>query len=332
MRRMLLSVAAVLLLAACGHAQKRVVPAAPTVPATGTAPVAPPAPPAAAASVPVLASRDGNALLCRPSREHRDDDYTPGGLYAPGVSDSAPSGTLDTSLIAEPMPQSEPRSAFGNRSPYTVLGRHYRVLDSAEGYVERGVASWYGAKFNGRATSSREIYDMCSFSAAHKTLPLPTIARVTNLDNGRSVLVRVNDRGPFHAGRLIDLSYAAAVKLGVDRSGTARVEVQALTSPEVAAATENAAVAKASLPVDAGGSGGRRYVQVGSYAEKDNARRQAQRLQEAGVDAVDLDRVEVAGRTLWRVRVGPLRSEVQLDRALATLRRLGLSGARVLIE
>ncbi|HMB57244.1 MAG TPA: septal ring lytic transglycosylase RlpA family protein, partial [Arenimonas sp.] len=118
---------------------------------------------------------------------------------------------------------------YGNRSPYSVLGKSYRVLDSANGYVERGTASWYGNKFNGRATSSGEIYDICSFTAAHKTLPLPSFARVTNLDNGRSVIVRVNDRGPFHEGRIIDLSYAAAVRLGVDRTGTARVEVRAIS-------------------------------------------------------------------------------------------------------
>ena len=275
-----------------------------------------------------------NAIVCRPDREHRDEDYTPGGLYAPGVSDSAPVGTLDISAISEPVPRDEPRSPYGNRSPYAVLGKRYHVMDSAEGYVERGVASWYGAKFNGRATSSREIYDMCSFSAAHKTLPLPTIARVTNLDNGRSVLVRVNDRGPFHAGRIIDLSYAAAVKLGVDRTGTARVEVQALTSGAGAMAATTALAAPSSpevSPRPANTDGNRSYIQVGSYADKDNAERVADRLQDVGIGDIGLDGVEVNGRRLWRVRIGPLRGE-KIDSALAAIRRIGLSGARVVAE
>ena len=156
-------------------------------------------------------------------------NYVAGGLDAPGVPDSAPVGGIpDVDLIPEPEVRDEPRSRYGNRSPYTVLGKRYTVLDSAKGYDETGIASYYGNKFHGRRTSSLEVYDMYAFSAAHKTLPLPSYARVTNLANGKSVVVRVNDRGPFHEGRIIDLSFAAAVKLGVDRAGTARVEVVGL--------------------------------------------------------------------------------------------------------
>ena len=159
-------------------------------------------------------------------------DYTRGGLYAPHIQDSAPDGLADVDLIPEPEVSNEPRSRYGNRSPYIVLGKSYSVLPSAEGYDETGIASFYGNKFHGRRTSSLEVYDMYAFSAAHKTLPLPSFARVTNLANGKSVVVRVNDRGPFHDGRIIDLSYAAAVKLGVDRTGTARVEVRGLSAGE----------------------------------------------------------------------------------------------------
>jgi rare lipoprotein A len=161
-------------------------------------------------------------------------DYTRGGLYAPHIQDSAPDGLADVDLIPEPEVSNEPRSRYGNRSPYIVLGKSYSVLPSAEGYDETGIASFYGNKFHGRRTSSLEVYDMYAFSAAHKTLPLPSFARVTNLANGKSVVVRVNDRGPFHDGRIIDLSYAAAVKLGVDRTGTARVEVRGLSAGEYA--------------------------------------------------------------------------------------------------
>src|SRR5690606_16059471 len=161
--------------------------------------------------------------------------------------------------------------------PYTVLGRVYRVLATADGYVERGTASWYGQKFHGRQTSSREIYDMCSFSAAHKTLPLPSYVRVTRIDTGATVVVRVNDRGPFHDGRVIDLSYAAAVKIGLDRSGTAPVEVRAL--PGGALVADGVGPRAAAVPAPANGpvvrppaaaAIGPQLIQVGAYREKDN--------------------------------------------------------------
>lgn len=155
-------------------------------------------------------------------------NYVAGGLYRPGVKDSTPDYVPDVACIPEPVVREEPRSAVGNRSPYVVLGKEYRVMERVDEYVEQGTASYYGAKFHGRLTSNREVYDMYQFTAAHKTLPLPSFARVTNLDNGESVIVRVNDRGPFHDGRVIDLSYAAAVRLGITQRGTGRVEVRGL--------------------------------------------------------------------------------------------------------
>src|SRR6185369_14276207 len=143
------------------------------------------------------------------SRYSQDQDSTPGGPPP------------DVSKIPEPVPKAEPRSQYGNKSPYTVLGETYQVLPEANGYVERGIASWYGNKFHGFTTSTFEKYDMYAYSAASKTLPLPSYARVTNLENGRSVIVRVNDRGPFVQNLVIDLSYVAAVKIGVWPKGTA---------------------------------------------------------------------------------------------------------------
>ena len=159
-------------------------------------------------------------------------DYVAGGLFRPGEADSVPDYVPDVDAIPEPEVRAEPRARTGNRS-YSVLGKRYQVLDSEHGYVEEGGASYYGNKFHGRRTSSGEVYDMYAFTAAHKSLPLPSYARVTNLDNGKSVVVRVNDRGPFHSNRIIDLSYAAAVKLGYRERGTARVEVRALTPGEL---------------------------------------------------------------------------------------------------
>jgi len=140
-------------------------------------------------------------------------------------------GELDDEAIAripDAVPKVEPLAKSGNPESYVVFGRRYYTKKSAHGHVERGLASWYGRPFHGRKTSSGETYDMYAMSAAHKTLPLPTYARVTNLENGRRVVVRINDRGPFHDGRVIDLSYTAAVKLGMKRQGTAQVEVQAI--------------------------------------------------------------------------------------------------------
>jgi rare lipoprotein A len=143
-------------------------------------------------------------------------------------SDSVPTDAPDVSKLPEPVPKVEPRSLYGNKSPYSVLGQTYKVLPTPHGYVERGIASFYGNKFHGYKTSSLEEYDMYQFSAAHKTLPLPSYARVTNLENGKSVVVRINDRGPFHENRIIDLSFAAAVKIGVWPKGTGLVEVRAI--------------------------------------------------------------------------------------------------------
>lgn len=160
---------------------------------------------------------------------------------SPG-QDSAPSHVpVDPWTVPEPVPKFEPRSRYGNPDSYVVFGKRYHVRDSASGYKERGMASWYGTKFHGRRTSSGEPYDMFKITAAHKTLPVPAYVRVTNLENGRSLIVRVNDRGPFHPGRIIDLSYTAAVRLGVYAKGSARVEVEALEPGQAIAQVPQAA-------------------------------------------------------------------------------------------
>lgn len=213
-----------LTLAACSSAPKKSSPPPSSADAGRRAP-----PP-----VPTQANAAGCTQKYSPAQEDvsKRGDYQAGGLYAPHVPDTTPDHVPDVDCIAEPLVTSEPRSAIGNRSPYSVLGKKYEVMQRVDGYVERGTASYYGNKFHGRRTSNQEVYDMYAFTAAHKTLPLPSFARVTNLDNGKSVVVRVNDRGPFHEGRVIDLSYAAAVKLGITQRGTGNVEVRALTSAD----------------------------------------------------------------------------------------------------
>jgi len=252
---------------------------------------------------------------------------------------------IDVSKIPEPVPRVEPRSRYGNKETYTVLGRTYTLLPSASGYVERGIASWYGNKFHGYMTSSFEPYDMYAFSAAHKTLPLPSYARVTNLENGKSVVVRVNDRGPFHENRLIDLSYAAAVKIGVWPKGTGLVEVRAI-DPEHPNALPPSTVAAApprrtpdgpvvARPAPAAGEAGgppRIYLQLGAFGERDNAERAAASAARAGLGRVDIQSVAVAGRTVHRVRVGPLADVDAADALTERIERLGLGAPRVAIE
>ncbi len=231
----------------------------------------------------------------------------------------------DIASIPDAVPRIEPRSLRGNPPFYEVFGKRYTVLPTAEGYVERGVASWYGPGFHAALTSTGEPYDMYAMTAAHKTLPLPCYARVTNLANGRSVVVRVNDRGPFVGGRIIDLSYTAASKLDMLRDGTAFVEVAVLT-PGTAAAVVPPPVAPAPLEAVAPRS---LYVQVGAFADAGNARRLADRLRAAGLGQVFVQPTVGGDRTLHRVRIGPVGSVAEFDALAARLARLGITDARL---
>lgn len=287
-------------------------------------PPRPAAPPQSPTNAPVPAATSDGPRRARPDKP---GEYTAGGLYRPGVPDSGPAIPPDISALKEPVPVEEPRARYGNRTPYTVLGRSYHVLPSARGYRQRGTASWYGEKFHGRATSSLEPYDMYAFSAAHKTLPLPTYARVTNVENGRSVVVRVNDRGPFHADRLIDLSYAAAIKLGMHIRGTAKVEVEALTGGMPLAAPPRPAANAPSTARD-----GDTWLQVASFGEKDNAKRLAERLEDADIERVRIERAKVGGNKVWRVRIGPLHGHERAEQVAGRVRALGLGQPRIVDE
>ncbi|HEU4665336.1 MAG TPA: septal ring lytic transglycosylase RlpA family protein [Dokdonella sp.] len=275
--------------------------------------------------------------------------------YARNADDGPSAPPIDVSAIPEPVPKAEPRSRYGNKPSYSVLGRTYRVLPDSRGYVERGIASWYGNKFHGYMTSSFEPYDMYAFTAAHKTLPLPSYARVTNLDNGKSVVVRINDRGPFHEDRIIDLSYAAAVKIGVWPKGTGRVEVRAL-DPDHPDALPPSRVAQAVPPIDRRGRAAgadrattsaapassprpsalkpspRIYLQLASFGELANAERALENAKRAGLDQVGIESVAVAGRTVHRLRIGPLADADAADALTARIERLGLGAPRVAIE
>ncbi|WP_158755038.1 septal ring lytic transglycosylase RlpA family protein [Dyella sp. S184] len=240
-------------------------------------------------------------------------------------SDSVPGGPPpDISKLVEPVPKLEPRSLYGNKSPYSVLGQTYRVLPGARDYDERGIASFYGNKFHGYKTSSLETYDMYAFSAASKTLPLPSYARVTNLQNGKSVIVRVNDRGPFHEDRVIDLSYAAAVKIGIWPKGTGLVEVRGIDPGEPASELPPPVVVTSGHPGI--------YLQVGAFSDADNAERVAQRLRQAGLGTVQVTDAEINGQHVRRVRVGPLADVNSADQVSARIEGMGLPRPQVAVD
>lgn len=227
-------------------------------------------------------------------------------------------GTIDDSPgptnVPDAVPKSEPLSKTGNMPSYMVMGKQYRTLSSAAGYVERGFASWYGPGFHGKKTSSGEPYDMDKMTAASPVLPLPSYARVTNLETGKSIVVRVNDRGPFHKNRIMDLSRAAATKLGIIGAGTGMVEVRGLVAGQ-----ENAPP-PAFQPIK-----GEIYIQVGAYADPDNARRnQALVAQKLG-QPVRISTGTHDGKSIHRVQVGPYRSVEQTDTQAARIQAQGMS-------
>lgn len=229
-----------------------------------------------------------------------------------------PGGKIDIDAVPDAVPKDEPRSRRGNPPFYSVLGKRYVVLDSGDGFVERGVASWYGPTFHGELTSNGESYDMYAMSAAHKTLPLPAYARVTNLSNGKSVVVRINDRGPFAKNRIIDLSYTAAAKLDMLRDGTALVEVRTLKP----GADDNLRRSDETPPQTL-------YVQAGAFADEANAKRLVAKLQAGGVANCFVRSPPDSGPKLFRVRAGPVASTVEFDNLAARLAKLGISDVRL---
>lgn len=227
-----------------------------------------------------------------PSRYHVDKDY-------------GPAVDLDMTQVPDAVPKWEPYSPGGNKSPYTVLGETYHVLPSSNGFQETGIGSWYGHKFHGHLTSNGETYDMYAMSAAHKTLPIPSYVKVTNLDNGRQVVVRVNDRGPFHEGRIIDLSYAAASKLGYHHQGTANVKVEAIDFDEPD-----------------------RYVQAGAFSSLDNARGLGAKVAEWGTLKFRIK----PENGIYKVQVGPLKTVGQSQEVVSLLESNGIINPIVVFD
>lgn len=232
--------------------------------------------------------------------------YTLKGNRYTQAQDGAP-GKQKEINFREPVPTKEPLSRYGNPAEYRVDGKVYQVLTNTHRYKERGVASWYGTKFHKQRTSSGEPYNMYLMSAAHKTLPLPTYVKVTNLTNGKFAIVKVNDRGPFHSERIIDLSYAAALKLGVFPKGTAAVEVEALVGPKGTGAGEKV----------------RYYIQAGAFAMESSARQLQTKLTHLSKEPVEIEHYQQR----YIVRIGPFIDKKAADTLKIKLAHNGVPGA-----
>jgi rare lipoprotein A len=276
-------------------------------------------------------------------------DLIPTSISSSDSGDSAPQENKDVSQIVDAQPQPVIRTRAGNKSPYTVLGKTYTLLPSSQGYQERGKASWYGTKFHGRRTANGEVYDMWAMTAAHKTLPIPSYVRVNNEANGRSVVVLVNDRGPFHSQRIIDLSYAAALKLGFADQGVADVGVVDVTPSEQSAIVPQAVVAmpspvkpvvkaetilattviKAPITPSAlvSDQSAPIYLQAAAFKSLDSAQKLQKKLQAALRSPII---VVPSSNKLWhRVRVGPLVGVQKISEARQVLSEQGIKKPQV---
>lgn len=247
--------------------------------------------------------------------------------------DGPPAFTLkDLDNVPNAVPKDEPRSRYGNPDSYEVFGRTYYTKDSSDGHVEEGVGSWYGRKFHGRRTSSGEPYDMYAMTAAHPSLPLITYAKVTNLHNNRSVIVRITDRGPFHGNRVIDLSYAAAHKLDMVRTGTARVRVEAIDpyeyhNPVPVLAEQRMDDNKSHMPESQ-----YIYLQVGAFSNPESSNQMANHLKKIGATPVKIQRTQRGSQTLHQVRVGPFTDPKAANQMAARLEQANLNTPLVVFD
>lgn len=245
----------------------------------------------------------------------------PPGRYG-SVDDGAPEIiSVDIDAIPDAVPKYEPITGAGNPDSYEVLGKTYHVKKSSKGYVKQGIASWYGTKFNGHDTSNGEKYDMFAMSAAHKTLPIPTYARVTNLTNKRSIVVRINDRGPFHDNRIIDLSYAAAAKLGIHKKGTGFVEVRALDPNQSASIQHDKSVPDKNI-----------YLQIGAFSDPNNALELKNKIVSHRLPAPRIKPYRNNETILYKVQLGPLVSVEGADELNAKLAEIGITQTRYIAD
>ena len=247
---------------------------------------------------------------------------------APEKAAPAERSVEELTRIPDAAPKVEPKSELGNMKTYEVFGKRYYVLDSSDGFNQEGIASWYGPKFHGKKTSSGEIYDMYAMTAAHKTLPLPSYLEVKNLENGRKIIVRVNDRGPFHDNRIVDLSYTAALKLDMFAKGTALVKIRAINPRSYKA---GGAPVETRAKVDTEATPPQFYIQVGVFADQNNAESLKNKLLTLQTP-VKVDQATLNETAVYRVKIGPLDDIETADGLVNRLKPLGIHEHRILLE
>ncbi len=250
-----------------------------------------------------------------------------------GVKDGPPSDyNRHWEDIQDAVPKDEPHSRYGNPGSYEVFGERYYVIESNKGFNQKGIASWYGSKFHGQRTSSGETYNMYAMTAAHKTLKIPAYVEVTNTANGRKAVVKVNDRGPFHDGRIIDLSYAAATKLGVAATGTAPVTIRVVTPGDGMVSSSNVDIehkAASSINPAYTFDGGRVYVQIAAYNTEENALKMLDKLRDENFSSVRIHVEKNKGEMLYRVRIGPVPTTQVAEKLLAQLKEINHGNAKI---
>jgi rare lipoprotein A len=248
-----------------------------------------------------------------------------------GCTFGVPIGEQSSSVEVSSIPHTK-KSKTGNPSSYVVAGKRYYVLDSADGFRQRGIASWYGKKFHGRKTSSGEVYNMYAMTAAHKTLPIPVYVRVKNLSNGRSIIVKVNDRGPFIEGRIIDLSYTAAQELDITGQGTARVEIATLKPGQnINESTTESIIRSLPLP-DENVEDIPLFIQLGSFGLELNAINLVRELESANEKAILISELETSSGLFFRVRLGPLYDIEEANAIIRRLKNKGFETARIIVK
>jgi rare lipoprotein A len=291
-------------------------------------------------------SGPGDSSTSSSSSSNSDAD-SGSGRYQGKDKDWGPDKEIDMSHVPDAVPRYETRTIAGNKNPYTVLGQTYMLMDDERAYTQRGIASWYGFKFNGERTSNGELYDMFAMTGAHKTLPIPSYVRVTNLDNRKSVVVRINDRGPFHEGRIIDLSYAAAQRLGITQVGTGNVEVEIVVpegDPRPPLKTRKAGLASkeagilpktevnttATTPSQSQLPEGT-YLQIAAFGQEASAKKFAANVS-GSLSSPIIISVTAAPNKLYRVRVGPFMDAQSMQVAREQLQKIDISQVHVVYQ
>lgn len=253
------------------------------------------------------------------------------GRYSISQDHAPNSAGFNISTLEQWNIQPEEKSRYGNHSPYVVFGKTYHLADANKDFEQTGTASWYGKKFHGHTTSNMEIFDMYKLTAAHRTLPLPSYVEVTNLDNNKKVVVRVNDRGPFKSKRIIDLSWAAAKALDYDKKGLANVHIRLIQTPKVQPSAKTQSPNQTVEYKTNHSLEGLKYLQIGAYSKKKKAIKVAQQISKIVLLPVHVTNT-VSSNPLYRVRIGPLSESENIIDIIQQIHRKGYTQTKMIVD